>query len=457
MSNVFLFFAIGIGLLSFLIEVFTSWYHIDYFPHLHNSWLIYKDYIPYKDFFEIHNPGLWYFLSPLFFFLKDNPVILPISRFINVLIFSAAVFVLYKINRIFKISKIVFWLNLLVFLNFDFLRNMVLELRPDYLMLLFSVFAYYLVLFGAREKKVLFFGVAGFFQFLALFVSQKAIPFYLVAILFLLIELLRANDKKQKSLIINGLVVFLVINLLLFGLATLFLTQQKMLADYIQQNFGIVKFMVPVIETFYPFDRLKLPDYILLPSLVLSVGYFLFFKVRRYYFYILPIIIYSLALIAIGKNLFIYWYAVIFLFSVNFLSILISKKQYLLLPLLIFFTINGIYFIPKSLNKMNFDQLKAVGFILRNTDQAEKWFSIEWIHPIYRPDIPNVYYSWTCEDHAMYLLNKGERMPDLNRLLSIYKPKFICYRDTFLDKEVGEAVARDYAKTDFYCLYQRKQ
>jgi hypothetical protein len=36
----------------------------DTLEHVHSSWLIYKGKIPYKDFFQHHNPLMWYIAAP---------------------------------------------------------------------------------------------------------------------------------------------------------------------------------------------------------------------------------------------------------------------------------------------------------------------------------------------------------------------------------------------------------
>lgn len=37
----------------------------DTLEHIHSSWLVYANFIPYKDFFQHHNPLLWYVFSPI--------------------------------------------------------------------------------------------------------------------------------------------------------------------------------------------------------------------------------------------------------------------------------------------------------------------------------------------------------------------------------------------------------
>ena len=36
----------------------------DTLEHIHSSWLVYANFIPYKDFFQHHNPLLWYLFAP---------------------------------------------------------------------------------------------------------------------------------------------------------------------------------------------------------------------------------------------------------------------------------------------------------------------------------------------------------------------------------------------------------
>ena len=44
----------------------------DNVEHLHTSWLIWQGGIPYRDFFQHHNPLIWYIFSPLVASLINN-------------------------------------------------------------------------------------------------------------------------------------------------------------------------------------------------------------------------------------------------------------------------------------------------------------------------------------------------------------------------------------------------
>ena len=71
-----------VGLIIFLLlAVFINTIHlsanksfsIDEFQYAHASWLIANGQVPYKDFFEVHFPLLYQYLSPYWLFVDDNP------------------------------------------------------------------------------------------------------------------------------------------------------------------------------------------------------------------------------------------------------------------------------------------------------------------------------------------------------------------------------------------------
>lgn len=56
---------LGAGFLYCLyIACYTNTLGGDTLEHIHSSWLVYAGFIPYKDFFQHHNPLLWYLFAP---------------------------------------------------------------------------------------------------------------------------------------------------------------------------------------------------------------------------------------------------------------------------------------------------------------------------------------------------------------------------------------------------------
>ena len=59
-----LYIAFSIALL-FWIVVYSGSTDGDTLEHVHSSWLIFNKKLPYKDFFQHHNPLLWYVGAPV--------------------------------------------------------------------------------------------------------------------------------------------------------------------------------------------------------------------------------------------------------------------------------------------------------------------------------------------------------------------------------------------------------
>ncbi|MGK7885772.1 MAG: hypothetical protein AB4057_14240 [Crocosphaera sp.] len=64
LSFILIILAYGIQLYLLPVRKFD----IDEFEHLHAAWYVHKGFILYKDFFEHHTPGLYFFLAPFFIF-----------------------------------------------------------------------------------------------------------------------------------------------------------------------------------------------------------------------------------------------------------------------------------------------------------------------------------------------------------------------------------------------------
>ena len=55
----------------------------DNVEHIHVSWLIWQNKIPYKDFFQHHHPLVWYFFSPFTALMINNINIFAVLSILN--------------------------------------------------------------------------------------------------------------------------------------------------------------------------------------------------------------------------------------------------------------------------------------------------------------------------------------------------------------------------------------
>ena len=60
--GIYLFFCAG---LLYWVVIYSGSGDGDTLEHVHSSWLVWSGKIPYKDFFQHHNPLLWYVGAPL--------------------------------------------------------------------------------------------------------------------------------------------------------------------------------------------------------------------------------------------------------------------------------------------------------------------------------------------------------------------------------------------------------
>ena len=65
--------------------------------HLHSAWLVYQGKIPYVDFFQHHNPLLWYLFAPLLGAFSYDIIVFDVVRIISTLIMFLTLFICAKI------------------------------------------------------------------------------------------------------------------------------------------------------------------------------------------------------------------------------------------------------------------------------------------------------------------------------------------------------------------------
>jgi hypothetical protein len=148
-----------IGMIELFLIGKSFYYHwlcMDHAEHLHASWLVWQGNFPYRDFFEHHNPLLWYILAPVVALFYNNALILYVSRFISVVAYVLLFFVFYKIsNRFMKVSLKSFILAILIYFYIPDSYFLLTEMHPDVFMLLsyfIGIYYYYSYLDSKKQK-----------------------------------------------------------------------------------------------------------------------------------------------------------------------------------------------------------------------------------------------------------------------------------------------------------------
>ena len=139
--------------LAFLKVFYSGGLFVDLIEHIRASYFIQKGLIPYKDFFEHHNPLLWFVLSPLTYMLEGNMIIIPLARTFSVLGYLACIYITYVINKNFLYGKKAAEYSVLLLLAVPVWGD-IANIRPDIFMMICFLCALYLFYGYMENKKV---------------------------------------------------------------------------------------------------------------------------------------------------------------------------------------------------------------------------------------------------------------------------------------------------------------
>ena len=193
--RIFKLFSAAAALVLLYAFFFSGFQIVDEFEHLHASWLVSAGKVPYKDFFEHHNPLLWYLSAPLVSLFYDNAVIFYVMRGVSAGISVLTLFFIYKTVLLYA-SRSGAWLavaltlgNIITVYNFS-------QFRPDTFMnCCFIIGIYYWFCYmKSRQLKSLVLSFLGF-TFSALFLQK--ISLLLIAVECLI--LIMAFGKKMST------------------------------------------------------------------------------------------------------------------------------------------------------------------------------------------------------------------------------------------------------------------
>lgn len=147
--------------------------------HLHSAWLIFQHKIPYADFFQHHNPLLWYIFAPLVGFFAYDIAIFDIVRVISTFIMLLTLYISGEIVRRFICKTNSYFATLLtiatVFPSYVIFSGQ--DFRPDnYMVFAFIVGLYqFLAYLDAHKTKALVYSFIC--MFLTFMFMQKSVFF----------------------------------------------------------------------------------------------------------------------------------------------------------------------------------------------------------------------------------------------------------------------------------------
>lgn len=400
---------------------FTETGNGDNVEHIHATWLVAYGKMPYRDFFQHHNPLLWYIFAPFIRFSDNILFLLDVSHAVGVIAGVSVFYVVYKIcTRFFHASSIAALLSLLTLCP-PYFYIYCFNYNPDTFMALFYAIGLY-TLFSYWHKPVLLTLCIAFTSFFIAFLFTQKVLMILAELGILSLFVFYRNKTSISDLFFALLPALCC--LLLF---VTYLYKCDALELYWLSNYPFnVK-----MQDYYGFRKIDVMDYQrLIPAAVLScISILCFFKKSDKYFKIT---------------------AVLFVIELFLRCFYFAISPYYMLPLMIYMVcLNGALF-EKAINKsFAFVYLAVFGAIYyayistssylvgRGIDRSFASYLSQNITPCdyvissffgnQSLTAKDPHYYWSMLGHIDIL---GDEMgikpkPNLTELVLRYKPKFI--------------------------------
>lgn len=163
-----------IGTLVFYAAL-LKYFHNDEIEHIHSAWYVKNSFVPYRDFFQHHNPLLWYLILPFLYLFGDTLTTLLAARFFMVFVLLGIACLTYLISAAISRSRETGLIAVVLLFSSITFPEKAIEIRPDVPEIFFGLLSMYLLIrfFSDRHDKYLFFsGLSAAVSFLFL---QKTI------------------------------------------------------------------------------------------------------------------------------------------------------------------------------------------------------------------------------------------------------------------------------------------
>lgn len=247
----------------------------DNVEHLHATWLVAQGKVPYKDFFEHHNPFIWLFFSPFVTFSSRILTLLDAAFVTGVVTGGLTFWVVYKICTKFFASSFASLVSLLVLCP-PYYYIFCFNYNPDTFMALFFAIGLYF-LFSYLQKRTLFSLCFAFEAFFFAFFSTQKILIILAFLGIITLYLFYKNKVPLKDVLYA-----LSLPILSLALFIAWLYYHDALGVYWLSNYP---FNV-IMQKYYGYKKIDVMDYqMTIFSVALALVSVMFFFWRMSVFY----------------------------------------------------------------------------------------------------------------------------------------------------------------------------
>ena len=423
----------GIALL-FWIVVYSGSTDGDTLEHVHSSWLVYNNKIPYKDFFQHHNPLLWYVGAP---FVGMFPYSLKAIDAVNMLTvcFAVIMFIyIYKIHKDFLSDK----LGGLIAISFCLYAHeslFIKDFKPDNYMTTCLVVGIYYLFCYVRDKKIKDLVISFLLLFLSFMFTQKAV------LILLCLGLIGIYLVYKKQLSLSDVLISASLPIMIYLAYLTYLWYHDILTMYIKANFELNSHIPAVFHT----RRFIYPSWEMIFPLLLS------FYALFNYCYKGNVYIKTTCFIFIAEYVIRLYYFTPFVYYYSFLHVIASilagvtasefskKYKYFIWVILCYFVAIGTFYIHMYSKRIPInDSYKygASGFVLMHTTPCDYVLNGYRIgYNLFNKDISFIWNLLGQIDVIAATIGI-KPLDDLESLIRKYRPKIIhgkTYYDTYLE------------------------
>ncbi|MBN2136511.1 MAG: glycosyltransferase family 39 protein [Sedimentisphaerales bacterium] len=433
---------------------------VDEFEHIHTTWYAAHGHIPYRDFFQHHNPLLWYSMVPFLWVFGETTETVIVYRIAIFAVSMGIAYTIYRISKLLTGSREAGLISVAMLLSMAIFVDSTVEIRPDVPMLLFALISVHFLVRHIQTGEAKSMMLCGLFASISFLFLQKVVLFLFAYGAIFAYRLIR------RRLSIRDLLYFCSSFILVQSAFFLCLTASGCFSDYILTNWRLnalrsdlysslflakidfskqyrVFWGLSVLGVVLIFaDRktcagLKTVAFI---SVVLFAGLLKFAPPWRHYF--MPLV----AVLSIVVGCFL---------KLGFDNLKLGPTARIaLIGLILFIPVR--YVAGKANIRREDNLLEKAEYVLANTEARECVYDGYNLFNLYRPDL---HYFWYAFDEAG-CLNTYNKITDNKygdydtcELVRSRKPKFISDYELDISKCGLDGL---YRKTEFDGLYIRK-
>lgn len=408
----------------------------DNIEHIHSSFMVAIGQVPYRDFFQHHNPLLWYLFAPLTKLFSYDTTVAEVVCLISFLVFLKSLVYVYRIAAEFLTDK--FWaLMAAAMVMVPEYKLYAIDFRPDNYMIFCLMGGIYYLFSHLRDKKQWQLTVAFVWFFISFLFAQKAV-FPLFCLALSVVYLLYKKEIARKAF-------FKALILPLFGVVGFlsYLYYYDMIELYYLSNYT---FNLNLVHGFELHRVVVIPTAIFLWICVGFAGGFVAVIRGNVYWRILAFL---LVMEFIQRRFYfspyVYYYWLLSylaaLCGVPILSMMDKKNRsvrFLLIGVLYYFFVNSALFYIELKNRDN-EGRYLPDYITRHITPCDYVFNGDgYMYNLFAKD-PSYYWQLIGQLDVIGEQTGISPRPNINALIEEFKPKFVYGRSYFnkFSKESG--------------------